>query len=75
MIQQIGKAKRYAEEPERIQSTRFEPKCQMKRCPLPPYDDGACNYLPFFTMGDCTNNGMQRNWETFQLPIVRYSAG
>ncbi len=64
MINKIAKAKRYAEEPERIQFTSFEAKFQGENdVHLTRYDDGEwqCTCRFFHDWGDCCHTmAMQR---------------
>jgi hypothetical protein len=64
MISEIAKAKRYAEEPERIQFTRFEATFRGERdIHTTNYDNGEwhCTCRFFHTWGDCSHTmAMQR---------------
>jgi hypothetical protein len=64
MISKIAKAKRYADEPERIQFTRFEARFQGENdVHTTTYDEGTwqCTCRFFHDWGDCSHTmAMQR---------------
>jgi len=63
MINKIAKARKYAEEPERIQFTSFEATFVGKRCPHDQLHDGewTCTCRFFHDWGDCSHTmAMQR---------------